>query len=101
MTDCETLHVSVDVENISDRTGKALVQIYVEPLHGVSVRPVRELRAFEKTELKPGKRKRYISGLTGEHLHSGIKDCMTGMYRREVMRYRLGRQQSRFCTQRK
>lgn len=58
MTDCETLHVSVDVENISDRTGKALVQIYVEPLHGVSVRPVRELRAFEKTELKSGEKKK-------------------------------------------
>ena len=52
----ETLTASVTVTNIGERTGKALVQLYIgAPLGSLNVRvPVRELRGFEKIELQPG-----------------------------------------------
>lgn len=53
----ESLTVTVDVTNTGDRAGKALVQLYVEPPHGEVVRPVRELKAFEKIELQQGETK--------------------------------------------
>lgn len=55
----EELTVSVCVENTGDRAGKALVQLYVGTSLGDTGirRPVRELRAFEKVELRPGERR--------------------------------------------
>jgi len=53
----EPLKVSVDVTNTGKRTGKEVVQLYVAPKGTTVIRPVRELRAFEKTELAPGETK--------------------------------------------
>lgn len=50
----EKLLVSVDVTNTGACTGKEVVQLYVAPKGGTIIRPVRELKAFEKTELAPG-----------------------------------------------
>lgn len=49
----ESLSVSVTVTNIGERAGKALVQLYVAPHHVDIIRPLRELKAFEKIELQP------------------------------------------------
>ena len=53
----ETLAVSVDVTNSGSRAGKEVVQLYVAPRGGTIIRPVRELRAFEKIDLAPGETK--------------------------------------------
>ena len=57
MRESETLRVSVDVTNTGACTGKEVVQRYVAPKGGTIIRPVRELKAFEKTELAPGETK--------------------------------------------
>lgn len=57
MTDAEELKVSVDVTNTGDMAGKTVVQIYVAPCKTGEIRPVRELRAFEKIALEPGEKK--------------------------------------------
>ncbi len=57
MEDTETLKVSVTVKNTGNRAGKALVQLYVAPPREEVIRPVRELKAFEKVQLAPGESK--------------------------------------------
>ncbi len=57
MKDTEQLTVTVDVENIGDRAGKEVVQLYVAPPKGRVIRPVRELREFAKVSLQPGEKK--------------------------------------------
>lgn len=53
----EKLTVKVDVTNIGECVGKEVVQIYISPKGGSVIRPVRELRAFDKIELEPGETK--------------------------------------------
>ncbi len=57
--DAETgrLTVSVEVENVGDRPGTEVVQVYVSPTPGPVARPERELKAFEKLRLAPGERR--------------------------------------------
>lgn len=49
--------VTVTVTNTGDREGKAVVQLYVSPCRGEIIRPVRELKGFEKVSLQPGESK--------------------------------------------
>ena len=53
----EKLAVSVNVRNTGSVSGKALVQLYVAPHHVDIIRPVRELKGFEKIKLSPGEEK--------------------------------------------
>lgn len=57
MKDSETLRVTVDVTNTGACTGKEVVQLYVAPKGGMIIRPMKELKGFEKTELAPGETK--------------------------------------------
>lgn len=58
MRDTDTLSVAVDVQNTGGRAGKAVIQLYVAPPALPEVmRPVRELRAYEKVALLPGEKK--------------------------------------------
>ncbi len=57
MKESETVKVTVDVKNSGSRAGKEVVQLYVGKKDGSVVRPVRELRAFDKIELNPGETK--------------------------------------------
>ncbi len=57
LSDDETLEVCVDVKNAGTRAGKETVQLYVSDHTQSAVRPVRELKAFEKIELKAGGKK--------------------------------------------
>ena len=54
IVDTDTLQVTVDVRNIGSRAGKTVVQLYVAPPEGAVIRPVRELKGFEKVSLAPG-----------------------------------------------
>ena len=53
----ENLTASVTVTNTGVRPGKAVVQLCVAPHHVEIIRPVRELKGFEKVELQPGESK--------------------------------------------
>lgn len=58
MDDTEELQVTVEVKNTGRCAGKEVVQLYVAaPEDGDVIRPVRELKGFEKVELAPGERK--------------------------------------------
>ncbi|MDC6690138.1 fibronectin type III-like domain-contianing protein, partial [Leclercia adecarboxylata] len=50
----QNLEVSVTVKNIGARAGATVVQLYLQDLVGSSVRPVKELKRFEKLMLEPG-----------------------------------------------
>lgn len=53
----ETVQVTVEVTNTGNMPGKEVVQLYVEPKSSRMIRPVRELKAFDKIELQPGETK--------------------------------------------
>ncbi|MBQ6959785.1 MAG: glycoside hydrolase family 3 C-terminal domain-containing protein [Clostridia bacterium] len=55
--DTDTVTVQVDVTNIGAVPGKEVVQLYVAPPKTDLIRPVRELKGFEKVELQPGETK--------------------------------------------
>ena len=57
ITDKDTVEVSVKVKNTGSRAGKTVVQLYVEAPKTEVVRPIRELRGFEKIFLEAGEEK--------------------------------------------
>jgi beta-glucosidase len=64
----ESIRISVDVENTGRRTGAEVVQLYVRDLAASVPRPVRELKGFERVELKAGEKRTIEFVLTPEHL---------------------------------
>lgn len=57
MKDTEKLSVSVNVTNTGNVAGKEVVQLYVSPTASHIIRPIIELRAFDKIALEPGETK--------------------------------------------
>lgn len=57
MNEGDTLTVSISVTNTGNRAGKTVVQLYVAPEKVEMIRPVRELKGFEKVALNPGESK--------------------------------------------
>lgn len=57
MSDKEHVEVSVKVKNTGNRAGKTVVQLYVGAPETEVIRPVRELRGFEKIFLEAGEEK--------------------------------------------
>ncbi len=57
LKDTDTLQVSVKVKNVGKRAGKEIVQLYVQDNESSVIRPVKELKGFEKVELAPGEEK--------------------------------------------
>jgi beta-glucosidase len=52
-----TLQVTADVENTGSREATEVVQLYVHDRVGLTSRPVRELKGFERLTLRPGEHK--------------------------------------------
>ena len=52
------MKVCCDVENTGTVAGKETVQIYLAAKERAEDEPVQQLKGFEKTELKPGEKKR-------------------------------------------
>ena len=50
----DKIEVSAEVTNTGDRTGDAVVQLYIHQRAGSASRPVRQLKGFERVALKPG-----------------------------------------------
>jgi beta-glucosidase len=57
MDENDSLAVSVKVKNVGMSAGKTVVQLYVAPEQGEVIRPLRELKKFEKIGLEPGETK--------------------------------------------
>ena len=57
ITPDETIEVKVDVTNTGKVLGKEIVQLYVHDVQSTFARPEKELKAFEKIELKPNETK--------------------------------------------
>ncbi len=100
ITDTETIRVSVTVKNTGNRAGKEVVQLYVGSLPGsekAAIRPVRELKGFEKIELQPGESKEvtfildkrsfayYNSELPGWYVEDGAYEISVGKSSRELV----------------
>ena len=52
--DTDTLTVTVTVKNTGRRFGKAVAQLYVGDVESDIIRPIRELKGYEKVGLNPG-----------------------------------------------
>ncbi|WP_370295776.1 glycoside hydrolase family 3 N-terminal domain-containing protein [Rossellomorea marisflavi] len=52
-----SLSISVPVTNTGDQAGEEVVQLYIRDMAGEVVRPVKELKGFEKVALRPGEAK--------------------------------------------
>ena len=55
--DTDTLTVTATVKNTGSRAGKAVAQLYVGDVESDVLRPVRELKGYEKVALEPGEAK--------------------------------------------
>lgn len=60
MKDTDILTVSVDVTNTGGVSGKEVVQLYVADRESTVIRPVKELRGFDKIALKPNETKTVV-----------------------------------------
>lgn len=94
--DTEKIAVSVKVKNIGQAEGKEVVQVYVQDVMSSVGRPVRELKQFEKVNLKPGEEKvvtleldkqsfaYYEPRLPGWHVESGEFSIEVGSSSRDI-----------------
>ncbi|WP_207694911.1 glycosyl hydrolase [Enterococcus sp. DIV0212c] len=91
----ETITASITVENQSDISGQETVQLYIRDQIGEVVRPVKELKGFEKVDLQAHEKKTVQFTITEEFLryvHSdqsyasdaGTFDLMIGSNSRDV-----------------
>ncbi len=63
-----TIKVMLTVTNIGKRTGAQVVQLYIRDVAASIVRPVKELKGFQKISLAPGERRRVSFEITEEML---------------------------------
>jgi beta-glucosidase len=62
------LTVTVDIDNVGQRTGDEVVQLYIRDVAASMTRPVKELKGFQRVTLQPGQRTQVRFQLTPEHL---------------------------------
>jgi beta-glucosidase len=63
-----TVLVGVDIKNTGERAGTEIVQLYTHEKTGPVATPVKQLRGFERVDLKPGETKNVKLSLTPEDL---------------------------------
>ena len=63
-----TVRVTAEVENVGKRAGDEVVQLYVRDVAASIVRPVKELKGFQRVTLQPGEKRRVEFTLGPEHL---------------------------------
>ncbi len=64
----EDLLVSVDVENVGNKEGDEIVQLYIHDVVASVTRPVKELKGFRRISLDPDEKKRVEFILKPENL---------------------------------
>lgn len=96
----QTLKISVNVSNSGNYGGEEVVQLYIRDLFGKVVRPVKELKGFQKIFIKKGESKTVTFNLTPEDLkfyddalnfdwEGGEFDIMVGTNSRDVQTKRI------------
>ncbi|MEO6684059.1 MAG: fibronectin type III-like domain-contianing protein, partial [Ginsengibacter sp.] len=68
MTPSENITVSVEVRNTGSKAGEEVVQMYIRDMVGSIIRPVKELKGFQKVMLKAGETKTLTFTITEETL---------------------------------
>ncbi len=68
LTKGDEIKASVTVKNTGKVTATEVVQLYIRDMFGSRVRPLRELKGFEKVELKAGESKTVEFGITEDML---------------------------------
>lgn len=68
ITKDDTITISVDVKNSGNYDGKEVVQLYIRDLVGSVSRPVKELKGFQKVDIKKGETQTVTFKLTVEDL---------------------------------
>lgn len=93
----DTLTVTVDVTNTGKTAGKEIVQLYVSDPDSTEIRPVKELKGFEKLYLEPGETKTaefildrhafayYEPGIKDWYVESGEFEILIGKSSRDIM----------------
>jgi len=64
----EKVQISVDVQNIGDREGDEVVQLYVRDVVASVARPLKELKGLKRITLKPKEKKTVVFELTSQDL---------------------------------
>jgi len=64
----QTLNISLNIKNTGNYDGEEVVQLYIRDLFGKVVRPVKELKSFQKVFIKKGESKIINFTLTPEDL---------------------------------
>jgi beta-xylosidase len=73
----DQIAIGVEVENVGERAGDEVVQLYVRDEEASVTRPVKELRGFRRVRLAPGERRRVTFRLAGEQLaFSGLDGAL-------------------------
>ncbi|WP_312172876.1 beta-glucosidase BglX [Chryseobacterium sp.] len=96
----QTLKISVNISNNGRYDGEEVVQLYIRDLFGKVVRPVKELKGFQKVFIKKGETKTVSFNLTPEDLkfyddelnfdwEGGEFDIMVGTNSRDVQTKRI------------
>lgn len=96
----ETVTVSAIVKNIGERTGKAVIQLYIRDKFGSCARPVKELKGFEKISLAPNEERRvsfeisedtlaYFTATDEYKAECGDFEVMLGLNSRDVIKTEL------------
>ena len=60
ISDKKAFTVEMTVTNSGSRDGEEIIQLYIEPLTPTVIRPIKELKGFEKVFLKAGESKRVV-----------------------------------------
>lgn len=100
LTGNQTLNISVNITNTGNYDGEEVAQLYVRDLIGKVVRPVKELKGFQKVFIKKGETKTVNFKLTPESLkfyddqlnydwEAGEFDIMVGTNSRDVQTKRI------------
>ncbi|RKS98004.1 glycoside hydrolase family 3 N-terminal domain-containing protein [Chryseobacterium defluvii] len=96
----QALNISVNVSNTGNYDGEEVVQLYIRDLFGKVVRPVKELKSFQKIFIKKGESKTITFRLTPDNLkfyddalhydwESGEFDIMVGPNSQDVQTKRI------------
>lgn len=95
--DTDTLTVTVDVTNTGKLAGKEIVQLYIQDVESSVIRPIKELKGFEKVSLEPNETKTvtftldkrsfayYNVDIKDWHVESGIFNILIGKSSRDIV----------------
>lgn len=97
LKDTDFVNVTLQVKNTGNMTGKEIVQLYVHDVASSVIRPAKELKGFEKVELKPGETKTvsftlgkrafayYNIKLQDWHVETGEFNLLIGMSSKDII----------------